>query len=460
MKNRIVLQFGFFCITMVVFTASMDAQNIAPYVDSQGRFKVFDNGKIHDLEHEEVSEVQVGGDYVLYKDNIGQRKKYSYQETQVLSNAENIWYYPTQYLMAVVEGEEGGILKVIYGEEEELLSLDIDNGSFAVQDSILIFKDNSGDVNVFYKGEIHELPEAVKCIVSSNSVSFKDSSDVIHIFHEGEIVEVYNQPTKTHFENVFAPKMELGERDGFVNSAKSKNAKLFKEPKSTGLMLSRVFSAKDALLTDDGMRFRSKFLDYRNYLLTDPNEFLGKTKRNDKLKIFCLYSFEYHTGDNFVVFVDETGKLMCNDNGGLKEIVDFHPRVYRVGAKMVIFVDEFDALMVYWKGKVQKLTSSFPRFQALKNNTLTYVDDLGYFYVFDEGKKVSMEAYQPEYVAIDDGIVVYIDSDGRLQAYYEGKKLKVSSEIVKDFRLVGRVILYTIGNDETKIFHDGKHYWG
>ncbi|MGB0931292.1 MAG: hypothetical protein ACPGVB_10975 [Chitinophagales bacterium] len=459
MKN-ILLQYCTFYLAILLLSPSILAQNTAPYVDKSGQFKVFDNGKIHGLEHEEVTEVKIGGDYVIYKDEAGQKKQYFNGETKDINNLPNVSHHPTRYLMGIVEGLKGETLKVQYADSEELLSIDMDKGAFATRDSVLVFKDNYGELTVFYEGKTHLLGEDLNCRVSSNSVVFMDSTNVMSLFHEGKVTEIYREKVKNHYEFGFAARGAFGDDKEFENPAASKNKEMASKIKKTGQMRPDLFRASQAVLTYEGKKFRSKSISYKHYLLTAPNDFLRKTINCRPSYVTCWYAAPYHVGDNFVVFVDENGKLIAYDEGILSEVADFQPKNYRVGAKMIIFVDEFDALMVYWNGKTQKLTESFPRFQAIKKNTLVYADDLGFFHVFDKGKKITLEAYQPSYVAMNEGIVVYTDRDGLLKAYYEGKKLDISKVIVKNFQLIGRVILYTVGNNETKIFYNGNHYSG
>ncbi|MEZ4885486.1 MAG: hypothetical protein R3E32_12210 [Chitinophagales bacterium] len=376
MDNKYSLQLLLFILfSLLWLDTSMSAQNIATFVDKHGRFKVFDNGKIQDLEHEEISEVHIGGDYVVYKDNIKQTKRYAAGEIEHITDDQKIKFYPTQYFMGVVEGLKGEILKVRYGDEEELLTIDLQRDGFAVGDSVLVFIDIDKYLSVYYKGDTEELtgrfPNADNFKVGCNSVAYIDPSGSFLIFHEGAIEEV---------------------------------------------------SHREPAFKDD--------------------------------------EYQYHVGDNFVVFVNEMDKLMAYDEGELTTLTEFVPKDYIAGDKIAAFVDDGGKYQVYWKGSVKELCPRPPKFQAIEDNTLAYVDDRGYLNVFDKGKNQVLETYQPKKIEVFNGIVAYLDLDGRLQAYYEGKKLKVSSEIVKDFRLVGRVILYTIGNDETKIFHDGNHYSG
>lgn len=360
------------------------AQDVATFVDKHGRFKVFDNGKIQDLEHEEITSVDIGGDYVVYKDNINQTKRYENGETEHITDDQRIKFHTAQYLMATVEGLKGEILKVRYGGEEDLLTIDLQRDGFALGDSILVFIDIDQYLSVFYDGMTDELtgrfPDARNFKVGTNSVAYITTSGSFLIFHEGEIEEVYHR--------------EPAEKDD---------------------------------------------------------------------------EYQYHVGDNFVVFVNEMDKLMAYEEGELTTLTEFEPDDYIAGDKIVAFLDDSQKYNVYWNGEVKELCPRPPKFQAVEDNTLAYVDDRGYLNVFDNGKNQVLETYQPKQIEVFNGIVAYTDLDGRVKAYYEGKQIKVSKEVVKEkvlkgilksFELVGRVIVYTVGNNEVKIFHDGNHYSG
>ena len=449
MKTKYSLQGRFiFLLLLILSSVSMTAQNIATFVDKSGRFKVFDNGEIQDLEHEgtDVGEVKIGGDYVVYKDNIGKLKRYIDGEVTHITDDQRVSAYAAQYLMAMVEGANREILKVNYGEEEELLTIDFDETRFNLQDSVLVFIDNFGYLSIFYDGETHEVSGRASdgngFKASLNSVVYVDVADAFHLFYRGETTEVYHRRPSVHsLSGVVSTGLKPIEKDpekSYSSRPGNFEDKLAEmTPLSTDQFKGTRIQPAYGVFGASGARMTLSA--YRDDFATD---------------IQC------HVGDNFVVFIDEMDRLMVYDGGELTRLTDFVPKDYRGGDKMVAYVNPDNQFMVYWNGKAKELSPRPPKFQTVKNNTLAYVDDLGYFNVWDKGKAVKLEAYQPGRVAVFDGIVVYTDLDNRLKAYYEGKTMKISSEIIDNFQLVGRVILYSINNNKIKIFHDGKHYSG
>ncbi|MGB1242091.1 MAG: hypothetical protein ACPG49_06200 [Chitinophagales bacterium] len=490
MRNKRLLQCCFFCFAALLLMTSITAQNIAPYVDNNGRFKVFDNGKMHDLEHEEVEDVKVGGDYLVYRDNIGQLKWYGKGENKHLTDDERIICYTSQFLMASNEGLKGEILKVMYGEEEELLTIDFDRNRFSIQDSVLVFIDSFGYLSIFYEGETYEISGRVTSgknfKTSLNSVVYVDGADVFHIFHEGERTEIYHRPPNIHWFSSYlskAPKpmIKKDPKPSFSNrpgSFEEKLAKMTPTPTTVYPDKTRLESSGGLFRALDIVPEKTRPKIERRNLTSGVNSMRYKMEKNrgrgsqgrrnsgisgvgiQKSTEPLQRPPQCHVGDDFVVFVNEMDKLMVYDEGELITLTEFRPKGYRGGDKMTAYVDIDSKFMVYWDGLIKELAPRPPRFLTVKNNTLAYVDDLGYFNVWDKGKKVTLETYQPARIAVFDGIVVYTDLDNRLKAYYEGKAMKISSEIIDDFQLVGRVLLYTIGNNKVKIFHDGKHYSG
>ncbi len=167
----------------------------------------------------------------------------------------------------------------------------------------------------------------------------------------------------------------------------------------------------------------------------------------------------YVPGSDFVLFLDgyEEFKMWRNDE--VHELSEYPPQSYIVGDDIAAYIDDQDAFYLIESGKTEavEILPSAPEFYGIIDNTLILIDDQSYLSVYWNGKFHDIEAYAPTRYKYADGVLAYLDHDGRLKAFYEGEVVNVSSDIVSDFMVYGRVILFDeLGNGDYKVFHNGQ----
>ena len=113
---------------------------------------------------------------------------------------------------------------------------------------------------------------------------------------------------------------------------------------------------------------------------------------------------------------------------------------------------------VYENGDEQELSPLPPRSYQIIDNTLVYIDDMGNFNVYYRGKNTVLESYQPTKVAFFEGVVAYTDNYGQLKGFYEGKPVTIAKEVVIDFKVQGRTVLYQASNRDFHVYWNENTY--
>jgi len=370
MKNKSLFQSGLFFLLFLLIAAPSMAQDIATFVDKHGRFKVFDDGKIHDLEHEEITSVDIGGSYIVYKDNIKQTKRYENGETEHITDDQRIKFYTAQHLMATVEGLKGEILKVRYDGEEELLTIDLQRDGFALGDSILVFIDIDQYLSVFYNGMTDELtgrfPDASNFKVGTNSVAYVDPSDSFLIYHEGEIEEVYHR--------------EPAERDGGYQYHVGDNFVVF-------------------------VNEMDKLMAYEEGELTTLTEFEPEG---------------YIAGDKIAAFVDDNGKYNVYWDGEVTELCPRPPKFQAIEDNTLAYVDDRGYLNVFDKGKNEVLETYQPKEIMVFNGIVAYTDLDGRLKAYYEGKKIKVSKEIVKGFRLVGRVIVYTVGNNETKIFHDG----------------------------------------
>ena len=205
MKDRFSLPYTSFCIAalLLLMTTSMLAQNIAPYVDKNGRFKVFDNGQIHDLERGEVSEVSVGKDYLVYRNEVGDVKEYAEGEVVYITSNNRVQHYAQSYLpkyrvYSYLDDSKRFMINLEEGDKElcprpPRMQLTVGN--------TLAFVDDLGFLQVFDNGEklVLEVYHPDQIAIFEGIVAYTDLDGRLKAYYEGEQIKISSEIIE-HFE--------------------------------------------------------------------------------------------------------------------------------------------------------------------------------------------------------------------------------------------------------------------
>jgi hypothetical protein len=163
---------------------------VAPFVDYNGYFQTFYKGNVRMLEMQRIISFDAGDNIVPYIDNRGNFKIYNGQNVDQISIQE-VKYKHSDFLVAWKIGS--GIFSYDNGVKKMLTPF---GGDFIVKDSLIVFQDTRfKTVNVLYKGEIIQLMQQTgdmsmpECI-GENIIAFKDNGQIYRVFWNGKIFEL------------------------------------------------------------------------------------------------------------------------------------------------------------------------------------------------------------------------------------------------------------------------------
>lgn len=168
----------------------------------------------------------------------------------------------------------------------------------------------------------------------------------------------------------------------------------------------------------------------------------------------------YQLGNDYVIFNDLYDEFKFWRAGEVTTLSDYPPTSLKLGDNIAAFVDDRDDFYIIKEGdnEATLISANAPPFFDIVHNTLVFIDEQGYLKVYDDGEIKTITPYRPQKFKYDKNVVAYVDHDGRLRAYYNGKDIAVSNDIVGNFELYGKVILFELGNMEYQIFFEGLLY--
>lgn len=167
---------------------------------------------------------------------------------------------------------------------------------------------------------------------------------------------------------------------------------------------------------------------------------------------------EYQVGNNFAVYITPYNEFGVFDAGSTIQLDFAKPKSFAAGNNIVAYVTPQGFFKVYENGDEQELSPIPPRSYQIIDNTLIYTDDMGNFNVYYKGKNTVLESYQPTKVAFFEGVVAYTDNYGQLKGFYEGKPVTIAKEVVIDFKVQGRTVLYQASNRDFHVYWNGNTY--
>jgi hypothetical protein len=142
------------------------------------------------LEMQRITSFDAGDNIVPYIDNRGNFKIYNGETVQQISIQE-VDYKHSDFLVAWKIGS--GIFSYDNGVKKMLTLF---GGDFIVKDSLIVFQDTRfKTLNVLYRGEITQLMQQTgdmsmpECI-GENIIGYKDNGDVYRVFWNGKLFEV------------------------------------------------------------------------------------------------------------------------------------------------------------------------------------------------------------------------------------------------------------------------------
>jgi len=343
------------------------SQALAAFHDNQDRFFIFDNGKIIQAEYLPVKSFSIGGQCVLYLNNRNNLRMY-YQGEITTLEVNGVNKFEALDYLAVYS--IGGIVKII--ENGKVTTISTHAVRYQAEDSLVAFYDvTSQMLAVYYQGEIRMLEDGLagrpisQFRSADNVVAYVSSrTGELKVFRQGEIREVEQ----------FVPAGSLKAGRGLVTYVSPSEQKF------------KVF--------------------YRD-------------------ELYILEDFpptSYQTGDDMVVYIDNTGSFKVFQDGETFEISSFEPDFYKVQNKMIIYGEQ------------------------------------GYFKTWYNDRPYLLETYIPSDWKADWNTIVYRDLNKNVKIFAKGTSKVLTYDLVEEINLYRDVIVVNKGMNNCNVYFKGKKY--
>lgn len=164
-------------------------------------------------------------------------------------------------------------------------------------------------------------------------------------------------------------------------------------------------------------------------------------------------------GRNIVAYNDYIGNFKIWNQGNLETLENYYVTGIHTGNDFAVYQTNLNNWMGYYNGIKTELLSVLPLSYTIKRNVMVYSDQARNFYIYYKGEKIKLENFTPRKFLIDDDILVYQDLYGRLKGVIDGKRINITDQIVLDYELCNKtVVYYEIGPAQKKVWNDGKVY--
>ncbi len=359
--NRPALLFaaGFFCLPSI-------AQHLAAFHDNQGRFQIFDQGKIIQADYLPVKEFKVGANCILYIDNKDNFKMYAGGSITTLE-----MHAPKEYVtldhFAVYS--YGGIVKII--ENGDIQTITTHAVNYQAGDSLVSFYDASQQLlAVYYKRKIHMLEDGI----SGNTARQVQSGDNIVAYISsatGEFKIFYNGENRAIEPFLMGGSYRTGlDIVGFVNNSDSRLRVFYK---------GEIFDLED---------FQPK---------------------------------EWQAGDEILAYVDHMGNFKAFVQGNVVDIASFAPDFFKVVDQMIIY-SEKGYFRVWVNDRSYLLENYIPEKWHAQWSNLIYRDISNHVKIFSNGETRVLTYDLAEDIALYRGVVLVNKGMNNHNVYYKGKK--------------------------------------
>lgn len=323
-----------FVLYFALLPLQVFAQDVAHFTDKLNRFWVFDAGQFYKLEHLRVSNIQLGGNYLIYEDQLSQVKEYRNGKTKILDLMPTSQYYQTAQQLMVSNTQ--GALKVYFENKQEIVTLTRnmpDVFSYALGDSILAFIDFDRYFKAFYKGKKQEITNQAlrEYKVGDNSIAYVTQTENLYSYYDGNSYEI---------DRALPNEYQIGNNGmvGYIN------------------------------------RF--------NELWVFDNQ--------ENKQLSTVLPQNWAMGNDMIVWLNEASIFKCYYKGNTTELMPLAPRAYNLTDSLLTYTDERGFFNAYYKGKNYLLEPYQPQKIVQKGGIVAYTDLDGRIKAFYEGEQVKV----------------------------------------------------------------------
>ncbi len=356
----------FFCVALQSAFFPVSAQQLAAYQDNQGYFYIFDKGKTIQAEYLHVKKFSVGGQCLLYVDNMNHLKMYYRGKITTLEVNPVSRFEAMDYLAVYSIGD---IIKII--ENGQVTTISTHAVQYLAEDSLVTFYDRGQQLlAVYYKGRIQMLEDG---LTGRTNVMFKAADNIVAYVS-----------------------LRTGDLKAFSNG-----------------------TIHEILPFVQGGSFKTG-RDVVAYVAPSEQNFRAFFKGKD----YILEDFppaSYQVGDDIVAYVDNTGSFKVFSEGETTQITSFPPDFYQVRNQMILYGDQ-GYFKVWYDNNPYLLETYIPNDWKAEWNTIVYRDLNKNIKIFSRGDSKVLTYDLAETIELYRDLVVVNKGMNNWNVYYQGKK--------------------------------------
>jgi hypothetical protein len=166
----------------------------------------------------------------------------------------------------------------------------------------------------------------------------------------------------------------------------------------------------------------------------------------------------YEAGRDIVAFIDipdQTFKVFFR--GEVSDLEIFQPKSFQVGDEILAYIDNLGKLKYFEHGEVTTISSYEPSFYTVEDRVLIF-EEQGFLKTICNGQVYTIERYIPQPYLVDFNTIAYLDQSSFVKIFQNCESTTISYEKVKEISLIRDLVIYVIGNNNTKIYFNGQVY--
>lgn len=322
-------------LLLVLLSATVShAQTMFGYMDFNRFFRAYVNGYFSQIEHQEVSNVTLNDEFIVYQNSQKDFKVFDGTKTKLLTN-QMVEYKSSDHLLA------WNIQRLLFYYEDGVPhNITSFGGDYAVSDSLIVYQDTRYyTLNCIYQGKVIQLMQQtadmyMPDLMVDNMVVFRDNGNVYKIFWRGQIYElgVYNGFGKFQF---FASCDVLA-----FNDPQTQTFAIFENGAFTDLEEMQAKKAKAG----------------RGFIVYEDNQGNLKLYKNGKIEMLASFFQNWDVKDDMFFWV-ESNITYTLENGVKKVIVNYPIQDWKMKNDVLAFKTNINGIAAYVNGKTKEISN-------------------------------------------------------------------------------------------------------
>jgi len=351
-----------FTLVFLVTSTGVFAQHLNSFVDYREYFYIFDHGVSHQQEYQVVKSQKVGGNCLAYVDNLGKFKVYYDGEVKELERYNIGVYVTTEHLLVYKVSQE-----LMVFDEGNIKSLVYHPAFFGVGDSVVAYLDRASRyLNVYYKGEIIKIADglvahAAKSLrVGDNTVGFVDDQDKLYLFYRGKIKELIYNPLN----------FKVSLNTAAYVDAMSGAFSIFHKGEDYEM---ETFTPTSYKMGDDIVAYVDESGSFKVFY-------------NGEVTTISSFKPDFYKVIDDMVIYGEDGYFKVIYKMKEYSLENYIPQVYEADQATLAYIDQFGFLQCFFKGEIHSLSNEAVRDITVAGNTVAFKVGLNTNKVFYNGQ--------------------------------------------------------------------------